>query len=145
MCVVRRRQFLTCDTYKDELVVFLRATKRAAKTEATSSNALWEVDVVGGTAHAIPQRPKRALAPLTPRRPSPSARGPRCTLDDPCRGGIGQWRKLFRFKHLSTGHYLVVREDDDKTYDPLRAKLTGRRSRSMRAHTLAGLRAATKS
>jgi hypothetical protein len=47
--------------------------------------------------------------------------------DDPCRGGIGQWRKLFRFKHLSTGHYLVVREDSDPAWDPLRAKLMSRR------------------
>lgn len=85
-----QQTFLTLDeepkTHKD--VVFLRLTNRPSATDATSSRALWEIQVnlLKNLIYLLQVHNKEMAY----------------------RGGAATWRRCIRFKHLATDQYLTI-------------------------------------
>lgn len=133
-----QEKFLTCDEYRGRLQVFLRTTLRQSATSATSSNALWEVEV--RTPHPPASRRVGCLSlpshgPSVAKWPGRTPTGlpgslfsasllracPQVVHHDPCRGGAGHWNGLYRFKHLATGNYLAAEVSGECTWHLCRA------------------------
>ncbi|KAI4532234.1 hypothetical protein MG293_017499, partial [Ovis ammon polii] len=129
-----QEKFLTCDEHRKKQHVFLRTTGRQSATSATSSKALWEVELpIKTTSDQVPNQHDGSFliicgkslycvwclitAPTTIASIHPEQMLVTLIVivvqHDPCRGGAGYWNSLFRFKHLATGHYLAAEVDPD--------------------------------
>ncbi|XP_063389990.1 inositol 1,4,5-trisphosphate receptor [Cydia fagiglandana] len=119
-----QEKFLTMDEYQKRQHVFLRTTGRSSATAATSSKALWEieVDILLSLFHGEQefltmdeyQKRQHVFLRTTGRSSATAATSSKALWEievvqhDPCRGGAGHWNSIFRFKHLATGHYLAA-------------------------------------
>ncbi|KPP58431.1 hypothetical protein Z043_123745, partial [Scleropages formosus] len=86
---------------------------RESATSATSSNALWEVEVCAEAASLLTcgdwaVRTGRLRETVVDELVPYVAQ---VVHHDPCRGGAGHWNSLYRFKHLATGSYLAAEEN----------------------------------
>lgn len=120
-----QEKFLTCDDYHKKQHIFLRTTLRQSATSATSSKALWEIEVLGpGRGNwfrfNFPQLQSSDIIELCCF--TSSVLFLQVVHHDPCRGGAGQWNSLFRFKHLATGNYLAAEVKSRCLLNKLRLK-----------------------